>query len=90
MVLGEARKGLKVTYCTDTRPIPEISDHARGADLFICEGMYGEPGMESKAKEKKHMTFTEAAALAAQAGADALQSVFDPAGSVFGRTSQNF
>lgn len=68
MVLGEERRGLKVTYCTDTRPIPEISDHARGADLFICEGMYGEPGMESKAKEKKHMTFTEAAALAAQAG----------------------
>ncbi len=67
MVLGEARKGLKVTYCTDTRPIPEIVEHVRGADLFICEGMYGEPGMEAKAKEKKHMTFVEAATLAKKA-----------------------
>ena len=35
MVLGPARKGLKVTYCTDTRPIPSISEHAKGSDLFI-------------------------------------------------------
>ncbi len=68
MVLGQPRKGLKVTYCTDTRPIPEIADYARGADLFICEGMYGEPEMASKAREKKHMTFTEAATLAKMAG----------------------
>ncbi|MBO5486328.1 MAG: ribonuclease Z [Eubacterium sp.] len=68
MVLGEKRKGLKVTYCTDTRPMPEIARQAAGADLFICEGMYGEPGMESKAKENKHMTFKEAATLAKEAG----------------------
>ena len=67
MVLGRERKGLKVTYCTDTRPIPEIVEHAKGADLFICEGMYGEPGMETRAKEKKHMTFSEAALLAKRA-----------------------
>lgn len=72
MVLGKERKGLKVTYCTDTRPIPEIAEHAQSADLFICEGMYGEPGMESKAKEKKHMTFVEAAQLAKQAGVSEL------------------
>lgn len=68
MVLGERRKGLKVTYCTDTRPIPVIAEQAAGADLFICEGMYGEPGMESKARENKHMTFKEAAGLARDAG----------------------
>lgn len=68
MVLGEKRKGLKVTYCTDTRPMPEIARQAAGADLFICEGMYGEPGMESKARENKHMTFKEAAILAKEAG----------------------
>ena len=68
MVLGEARKGLKVTYCTDTRPIPSIAEHAKGADIFICEGMYGEEGAEEKAAEKKHMTFTEAATLAKEAG----------------------
>lgn len=64
MVLGEARKGLKVTYCTDTRPVPVIAEYAAGADLFICEGMYGEDGKESKAREYKHMTFEEAAKLA--------------------------
>lgn len=68
MVLGEKRKGIKLTYCTDTRPVPSISEHARGADLFICEGMYGEPEKEAKAKEYKHMTFTEAGMLAKNAG----------------------
>ena len=56
MVLGPARKGLKVTYCTDTRPTESIVKHAAGADLFICEGMYGEPDKKAKAKENKHMT----------------------------------
>lgn len=67
MILGPARKGLKVTYCTDSRPIAAIAEHAAGADLFICEGMYGEPGTEDKAREHKHMNFTEAAKLAAKA-----------------------
>ena len=68
MVLGAKRKGLKVTYCTDTRPTQSIQDNAKGADLFICEGMYGEPEKQQKAKEYKHMTFYEAAALAKAAG----------------------
>jgi len=67
MVLGPARKGIKVTYCTDTRPAPVISRYAKDADLFICEGMYGEPGKETKAREYKHMTFYEAAGLAKEA-----------------------
>ncbi|MFG6379281.1 MAG: ribonuclease Z [Lachnospiraceae bacterium] len=67
MVLGEARKGIKVTYCTDTRPVDIIAEMAQGADLFICEGMYGEKEKEKKAREYKHMTFTEAANLAAAA-----------------------
>lgn len=69
MVLGAARKGLKVTYCTDTRPTESIVKHASGADLFICEGMYGEPEKQQKAKEYKHMTFYEAADMAKRAGA---------------------
>lgn len=64
MVLGKERKGLKVTYCTDTRPTESIVKNAAGADLFICEGMYGEPDKQEKAKEHKHMTFFEAAKLA--------------------------
>ena len=64
MVLGPDRKGIKVTYCTDSRPTDMIVKHAEGSDLFVCEGMYGEPGMEQKAKEHKHMTFYEAADMA--------------------------
>ena len=64
MVMGPPRKGLKVAYCTDSRPTQSIVDGARGADLFICEGMYGEEGSEERAAEHKHMNFAEAAALA--------------------------
>lgn len=67
LVLGPPRKGLKVTYTTDTRPTESIVQHAAGADLFICEGMYGEPDKLAKAKEHKHMTFYEAAHLAKSA-----------------------
>ena len=67
MVLGAPRKGIKLTYCTDTRPTKSIVENAMGSDLFICEGMYGEPDKEEKAKEHKHMTFYEAAELAKKA-----------------------
>lgn len=67
MVLGPDRKGIKVTYCTDTRPTQSIVEHAKESDLFICEGMYGEPEKDAKAREYKHMTFTEAANLAQSA-----------------------
>ncbi|MBR7110199.1 MAG: ribonuclease Z [Akkermansia sp.] len=68
MVLGPARKGLKLTYYTDSRPTASIRKAAHGADLFICEGMYGEDDMLPKAKENRHMLFSEAAQLAAEAG----------------------
>ena len=67
MVMGEERKGLKVTYCTDTRPVPVIAEKAKGADLFICEGMYGDPEKQEDAVKKKHMTFYEAAELGRKA-----------------------
>ncbi len=67
MVLGPSRKGLKVTYTTDTRPTDSIVKNAEDADLFICEGMYGEPDKLAKAKEYRHMTFYEAAQMAKQA-----------------------
>ena len=67
MVLGPARKGLKVTYCTDTRPTAVIAENAAGSDLLILEGMYGEPDKLIKAKENKHMTMYEAAQIARQA-----------------------
>lgn len=67
MVLGPKRKGIKLTYCTDSRPVDRIVEYAKDSDLFICEGMYGEPGMEEKAVEHKHMTFYEAAKMAKEA-----------------------
>jgi ribonuclease Z len=67
MVLGPERKGLKVTYCTDTRPTESIVNNAAHSDLFICEGMYGEPEKQADAVKKKHMTFREAAKIAAAA-----------------------
>ena len=67
MVLGADRKGLKVTYCTDSRPTASIAAHAADSDLFICEGMYGEPEKQQKAREHKHMTMAEAAEIAREA-----------------------
>ena len=67
MVLGPSRKGIKLTYCTDTRPTDSIRQHAKGSDLFICEGMYGEKEKAAKAVEYKHMTFYEAAEIARDA-----------------------
>lgn len=67
MVMGPPRKGLKVTYCTDTRPVPVIASKAKGADLFICEGMYGDKEKQEDAERKYHMTFYEAAAIGAEA-----------------------
>lgn len=67
MVLGPPRKGIKVTYCTDSRPVAQISKMAKNADLFISEGMYGEKDKAEKAVEYKHMTVYDAARLAKEA-----------------------
>lgn len=64
MVIGPPRKGIKLTYCTDTRPVNSLVENARESDLLICEGMYGEREKQEKAEEKKHMTFLEAAEVA--------------------------
>ena len=67
MVLGPQRKGIKVTYCTDTRPTESLVRSASQSDLLICEGMYAEKEKIAKAKQYKHMTFYEAADVAAKA-----------------------
>lgn len=69
MVLGEPRRGIKVTYCTDTRPAAELALLARDSDLLVCEGIYGENEKLKGAMEKKHMIFSEAAELAKESGA---------------------
>ena len=60
MVLGDGRKGLSVSYCTDTRPVDALPNFVKDSDLFICEGMYGEEEKINKAREYKHMLFSEA------------------------------
>lgn len=64
MVLGDNRKGIKVSFITDTRTIFSIPEFINNSDLFICEAMYGDDLDISKAVKNKHMTFREAANLA--------------------------
>lgn len=64
MVLGDDRKGIKVAYCTDSRPLERMHDFIYNADLFVCEGMYGEEEKKESAINKKHMIFSEAASMA--------------------------
>lgn len=61
LVLGPARRGIRLVYATDTRPARALYQAAREADLLICEGMYGERDKLPKARETCHMTFQEAA-----------------------------
>lgn len=72
MVVGPERRGIKVCYCTDTRPTDKLIDFAREADLLISEGMYGSNEELEKAIQKKHMTFTESAEIAMNAKVQAL------------------
>ncbi len=64
MVQGEERKGIKISFITDTRPTEAIPGFIEGSDLFICEGVYGDDDNLDKALASKHMTFREAAQLA--------------------------
>lgn len=64
MVLGQPRKGIKVVYATDTRPVESIVRNAENADLLICEGMYGDITKQKRAEETCHMMMNEAAELA--------------------------
>jgi len=63
-VLAEARRGIKLSYVTDTRPTPQLPSFVAGSDLLICEGMYGAPEDLPKAIGNRHMLFSEAASIA--------------------------
>ena len=72
LVMGPPRKGIKLAYCTDTRPAELLVNNARGSDMLICEGMYAEEEKLAKARQYKHMTFYEAAQVARQSQAKEL------------------
>ena len=67
-VTGDKRPPVKVTYVTDTLPIKDIVGFAKDADLFICEGMYGDKDKKQSMNEKGHMLMQDACRLAAEAG----------------------
>lgn len=67
MVLGPERKGIRIVYSTDTRPTASLEHFTCDADLAILEGMYGSDEKDTHAKQKMHMTFSEAASIAARA-----------------------
>lgn len=64
MVTGNIRKGLKISYLTDTRPCDNIVNLCKDSDLFICEGMYGDESKKDSVKNKMHMTMQEACDIA--------------------------
>lgn len=67
-VLGPARRGLKLAYCTDTRPCPASIDLGHDADLLIHEGTF-DADLAAEAHLKGHSTVTQAAEIARHAGA---------------------
>lgn len=62
-VLGSPRKGRKFCFATDTIAAPGMAEFVRGADLFICEGMFAEE-LAATAAEKRHLTAAQAARIA--------------------------
>lgn len=72
MVLGQPRKGIKLSFVTDTRPIKEIVDFVDNSDLLVCEGMYGDDCDLERAIKNKHMTFRESATIAKQSNVEAM------------------
>ena len=80
MVLGESRRGIKISFITDTRPSEAIVDFVSASDLFICEGTYGDEEDLEKAIKNKHMTFREAGNMALKANVgELLLTHFSPA-----------
>lgn len=68
-VLGAPRRGLRLVYATDTRPVPAIAEFGKEADLLILEGMFGEKEKQTRAEISRHMMMQEAARIAKQANA---------------------
>ncbi len=65
-VLGPKRSGRKFSFVTDTLYLPSIAEEVKGSDLLVCEGMF-ENALLDQAKEKKHMTASQAAQIAKDA-----------------------
>lgn len=70
-VLGEAKKGRKITYSGDTRPCEEMIEFAKNSDLLIHESTYTLED-EDKAVQNFHSTSTDASKIAKAANVEKL------------------
>ena len=62
--ISKPRKGLKISYVTDTRPMPHFRDFIKNSDIAVIEGMYRDKDKMDKAKSEKHMLWDESVSLA--------------------------
>jgi ribonuclease Z len=64
-VMGERRRGRKIVYTGDTRPVRNKEDLLSGADLLIHEATFDDAEGLARAKEVWHSTAREAGKVAA-------------------------
>jgi ribonuclease Z len=67
-LVGPARRGRAVAYCTDTAPCAGAHALARDVDLLIHEATFGDD-LQEMARARLHSTIREAATVARNAGA---------------------
>jgi len=65
--LGPPRKGRKIVYTGDTRPIQRIVEAARGADVLVHDATF-DSSLSDKAHREGHSTAKQAAETAVAAG----------------------
>lgn len=70
-VVGPARPGRSIVYCLDTRPCTAAVELSHDASVLIHEATY-DHSCAREANERSHSTATEAAEIAARAGAHRL------------------
>lgn len=70
-VLGEPRKGIKITYSGDSRPCEEMIEFAKDSRILIHESTFTREE-SSNAEEHAHSTSTEAAYIAKQSNSTEL------------------
>ncbi len=85
-------EGWSMAYSSDTTPNPALVEAARGVDLFVCEATL--PSSYEEEAAHGHLTSTQAAAAAAEAGAKRLLlthiwPTFDP-GQLLAEASEVF
>ncbi|MCJ7572061.1 MAG: ribonuclease Z [Candidatus Thermoplasmatota archaeon] len=71
MILGPSRKGRKIVFSGDTKPIKEMVDFAKDADILIHEATF-ESELKDIAGEYGHTTAYQAAEIAKKANVEKL------------------